>query len=111
MADSTAATEEPLFDPSLKKRKKKKVIFDEDPLGADGAEEPETPAAPAAAETAPGPSILKPAEAANNNGAPVEDKQTDEDFNAMFGDLKKKKKKKEIPLDLDLVCVCGWSGS
>jgi translation initiation factor 2 subunit 2 len=110
MADPTAATtEEPLFDPSLKKRKKKKVIFDEDPLGADGAEEPETPAAPAAAETAPGPSILKPAEASanNDNAAPVEDKQTDEDFNAMFGDLKKKKKKKEIPLDLDLVCQFG----
>lgn len=97
MADPTAATtEEPLFDPSLKKRKKKKVIFDEDPLGVDGAEEPETPAAPAAPEAAPGPSILKPAE--TNGEPPIE-----EDFNAMFGDLKKKKKKKEIPLDLDLV--------
>lgn len=96
MADPTAATtEEPLFDPSLKKRKKKKVIFDEDPLGVDGAEEPETPAAPAAPEAAPGPSILKPAE--TNGEPPIE-----EDFNAMFGDLKKKKKKKEIPLDLDL---------
>ncbi|KAG9085173.1 hypothetical protein FRC06_003710 [Ceratobasidium sp. 370] len=106
MSDPTAATtEEPLFDPSLKKRKKKKVIFGEDALGADGAEEPEVPAAPAPApspaETAPGPSILKPTE---TNGEPVaEDKLADEDMNAMFGDLKKKKKKKtEIPLDLDL---------
>jgi len=96
MADpTTTTTEEPLFDPSLKKRKKKKVIFDEDPLGADGAEEPEAPAAPAAPEAAPGPSILKPAE-------PAAEPNVEEDFNAMFGDLKKKKKKKEIPLDLDL---------
>ena len=29
-----------------------------------------------------------------------EEKKEDEDFKAMFGDLKKKKKKKEIPLDL-----------
>ncbi|KAG8681306.1 hypothetical protein FRC08_015722, partial [Ceratobasidium sp. 394] len=102
MSDPTAATtEEPLFDPSLKKRKKKKVIFGEDPLGADGAEEPEAPAAPAPAETTPGPSILK---AADTNGEPAaEDKLADEDMNAMFGDIKKKKKKKtEIPLDLDL---------
>ena len=35
-------SEEPLFDPSLKKRKKKTVAFSEDPLGADA--DPTTPA-------------------------------------------------------------------
>ncbi|CAE6450243.1 unnamed protein product [Rhizoctonia solani] len=84
------ASEEPLFDPSLKKRKKKKVNFDEDPLGADAAPaEPEIPALPPPAEAAPTASILKESE------PPKED-----DLDAIFGDLKKKKKKKEIPLDL-----------
>lgn len=102
MADPAPA-EEPLFDPSLKKRKKKKVNFDEDPLGADGAVEPEAPAAPAAAETAPGPSILKASEPSEAPAAESKaEAAPDEDFNAMFGDLKKKKKKKEIPLDLEL---------
>ena len=37
------ASEEPLFDPTLKKKKKKKVVaFSEDPLGADA--DPTTPA-------------------------------------------------------------------
>ncbi|CAE6502631.1 unnamed protein product [Rhizoctonia solani] len=87
------ASEEPLFDPSLKKRKKKaKVNFDEDPLGADAAPaEPETPAVPPPADIIPPASILKSSE------PPKED-----DLDAMFGDLKKKKKKKEIPLDLEL---------
>ncbi|CAE6501908.1 unnamed protein product [Rhizoctonia solani] len=86
------ASEEPLFDPSLKKRKKKaKVNFDEDPLGAEAAPaEPETPAVPPPANAVPAASILKASE------PPKED-----DLDAMFGDLKKKKKKKEIPLDLD----------
>ncbi|KAG8744101.1 hypothetical protein FRC10_010782 [Ceratobasidium sp. 414] len=104
MSDPTAATtEEPLFDPSLKKRKKKKVVFPEDVPGADVAEEPEAPAAPAPAETVPGPSILKATET-NGDGAPTaDDKPADEDLNAMFGDLKKKKKKKtDIPLGPDL---------
>ncbi|CAE6435388.1 unnamed protein product [Rhizoctonia solani] len=92
------ASEEPLFDPSLKKRKKKKVNFDEDPLGADAAPaEPETPAVPPPAETAPAASILKGSE------PPKED-----DLDAMFGDLKKKKKKKEIPLDLELASRVEW---
>ncbi|KAG8708873.1 hypothetical protein FRC09_000989 [Ceratobasidium sp. 395] len=109
MSDPTAAmTEEPLFDPSLKKRKKKKVLFGEDPLGAEGAEEPEVPAVPAPAETTPGPSILKPATQETNGAsaaAAAEEAgdKAEEDPAAMFGDLKKKKKKKvEIPLDLDL---------
>ncbi|CAE6486910.1 unnamed protein product [Rhizoctonia solani] len=68
------ASEEPLFDPSLKKRKKKKVNFDEDPLGADAAPaEPETPAVPPPAETRPAAPILKESE------PPKED-----DLDAMF---------------------------
>ncbi|KAG8791233.1 hypothetical protein FRC12_009800 [Ceratobasidium sp. 428] len=108
MSDPTATTtEEPLFDPSLKKRKKKKVLFGEDPLGAEGAEEPEAPAVPAPAETTPGPSILKPATQETNGAPPAAAEEAgdkaEEDPAAMFGDLKKKKKKKvEIPLDLDL---------
>jgi translation initiation factor 2 subunit 2 len=94
------AAEEPLFDPSLKKRKKKAVAFTEDPLGAD--DDPTTPA----------PETIDPT---TTNGVAVDlgpttaheqmlaaqggDEPTD-DFKSMFGDLKKKKKKKEIPLDL-----------
>jgi translation initiation factor 2 subunit 2 len=108
MADPTTATEEPLFDPSLKKRRKKKVNFDEDPLGADGAAEPETPAVPPAPESVPTASILKDTPAPAPTPAPVPApapaaEEKEEDLNAMFGDLKKKKKKKEIPLDLELV--------
>lgn len=90
--------DEPLFDPSLKKRKKKTVAFTEDPLG------------PEADPTAPPPETI---ESTTVNGDAVdlgpttaheamkEKKKDEEDeFKAMFGDLKKKKKKKEIPLDL-----------
>ena len=38
--DITAAIDEPLFDPSLKKKKKKKVVaFNEDPLEVEGGAE------------------------------------------------------------------------
>ncbi|KAF8607184.1 hypothetical protein BDV93DRAFT_552925 [Ceratobasidium sp. AG-I] len=54
MADLTAATtEEPYFDPPLKKRKKKKDIFNEGPLGVDSAEGLETPTAPVVLDSAP----------------------------------------------------------
>lgn len=104
------ASEEPLFDPSLKKRKKKTVAFSEDPLGADA--DPTTPA-PADIDNLTtngdavdmGPTTVH--ERMKQNGIsgteveePVEEKKEDDDFKAMFGDLKKKKKKKEIPLDL-----------
>ncbi|KAH9944927.1 eukaryotic translation initiation factor 2 beta [Amylocystis lapponica] len=107
-------SEEPLFDPSLKKRKKKVVAFHEDPLGADA--DPTTPS-PAVIDNFTtngdavdmGPTTLH--EQFKQNGAQngtseeveeiVEEKKDDDDFKAMFGDLKKKpKKKKEIPLDL-----------
>nr|KAF9453401.1 eukaryotic translation initiation factor 2 beta [Macrolepiota fuliginosa MF-IS2] len=87
--------DEPLFDPSLKKRKKKTVAFTEDPLG------------PEADPTAPAPETI---ESTTVNGDAVDLGPTtaheamkageDDEFKAMFGDLKKKKKKKEIPLDL-----------
>ncbi|KAI0058479.1 hypothetical protein BV25DRAFT_1909174 [Artomyces pyxidatus] len=104
------ASEEPLFDPSLKKRsKKKQVAFSEDPLGADA--DPTTPAPPIDDTTANGDAVdLGPKtvhEQMKQNGVgaeeevaePKESKEED-DLKAMFGDLKKKKKKKEIPLDL-----------
>ncbi|KAF5384217.1 hypothetical protein D9615_003454 [Tricholomella constricta] len=98
------ASEEPLFDPSLKKRKKKQVAFTEDPLGADA-----DPTAPAPdtidSTTINGDAVdLGPKTAhelmksTGDEGA--ENKKEDEDFKAMFGDMKKKKKKKEIPMDL-----------
>jgi translation initiation factor 2 subunit 2 len=100
-------SEEPLFDPSLKKRKKKAVAFIEDPLGADA--DPTTPA-PATIEstTLEGERVdmgavtaheaaqaVSGAGDASGTAPPPED-----DVKAMFGDLKKKKKKKEIPMDL-----------
>jgi translation initiation factor 2 subunit 2 len=102
-----AMAEEPLFDPSLKKRsKKKQVAFSEDPLGADA--DPTVPA-PSLDDTIDlGPRTvheqMKQSEA--DVDEPREVKEED-DFKAMFGDLKKKKKKKEIPLDL----VCPISPS
>ncbi|KAG6876429.1 hypothetical protein C0993_003190 [Termitomyces sp. T159_Od127] len=87
------ASEEPLFDPSLKKRKKKTVAFTEDPLGPD------------ADPTAPAPDHIDPT-TVTGDAVDLGPKTThelikqDDDFKAMFGDMKKKKKKKEIPLDL-----------
>ncbi|TDL27869.1 eukaryotic translation initiation factor 2 beta [Rickenella mellea] len=102
------ASEEPLFDPSLKKKKKKKqVAFSEDPLGADA-----DPTTPAPAEITNGDVDMGPAtvheQMKQKNGDSMgndieleEPKMKEEDdFKAMFGDLKKKKKKKEIPMDL-----------
>ena len=109
-------SEEPLFDPSLKKRsKKKQVAFSENPLGADA--DPTVPAPSLDDTTASGDVIdlgpktvheqMKQNEAVIDDATsePKEAKEED-DFKAMFGDLKKKKKKKEIPLEL--VC-CGPS--
>ena len=90
-------SEEPLFDPSLKKRKPKKVAFTEDPLGPD------------ADPTAPAPESI---DGTTINGDPVDlgpttahermkeekDKPANDDYASMFGDIKKKKKKK-IPMD------------
>lgn len=100
-------SEEPLFDPSLKKRKKKQVAFTEDPLGADA--DPTTPA-PVTIESVAtngdavdmGPKTVHEQMAQNERAGEGEDaeKKEDDEFKAMFGDMKKKKKKKDIPLDL-----------
>lgn len=105
-------SEEPLFDPSLKKRKKKIVAFTEDPLGAD------------ADPTAPAPETI---DNTTTNGEAVDlgpttahemmlkgdekEKKEDDEFKAMFGDMKKKKKKKEIPLDLVSTCCTPGLGA
>lgn len=106
---------EPLFDPSLKKRKKKQVAFTEDPLGPDA--DPTAPA-PDSIDTRTtsgdvvdlGPTTAHEAMkrgASEETDAPADDAPADApadaaaDPAALFGDLKKKKKKKEIPMDLD----------
>ncbi|KAG6860268.1 hypothetical protein C0995_013512 [Termitomyces sp. Mi166 len=91
------ASEEPLFDPSLKKRKKKTVAFTEDPLGPDA--DPTVPAPDSIdSTTVNGDTVdLGPKTTHELIKSGIED---DADFKAMFGDIKKKKKKKEIPLDL-----------
>ena len=100
-------SEEPLFDPSLKKRKKKQVAFTEDPLGADA--DPTLPAPTTIDDVTTngdtvdmGPKTVHEQMAQNERSADGEDaeKKEDDEFKAMFGDLKKKKKKKDIPLDL-----------
>ncbi|CAA7263271.1 unnamed protein product [Cyclocybe aegerita] len=99
-------SEEPLFDPSLKKRKKKAVVFIEDPLGADA--DPTKPAPETIdSTTISGETVdLGPTTAhelmskSGGSEAKSEKKEKEDDeFKAMFGDVKKKKKKKEIPLD------------
>ena len=98
-----------MFDPSLKKRKKKTVAFSEDPLGAEA--DPTQPAPSTIDDTTTngesvdmGPKTMHEQMMKQNGGASaegaVEEKKEDDDFKAMFGDLKKKKKKKDIPMDL-----------
>ncbi|PSR74741.1 hypothetical protein PHLCEN_2v9620 [Hermanssonia centrifuga] len=100
-------SEEQLFDPSLKKRKKKTVAFSEDPLGADA--DPTTPVPPVIDDVATngdsvdmGPKTVHEQMAQSGRVEEGEDgdKKEDDELKAMFGDLKKKKKKKDIPLDL-----------
>lgn len=99
-------SEEPLFDPSLKKKKKKKVVaFDAETPSAEA-----DPTTPAPLEDDPSaPTVheqMKQNAIANGDGA---DKNgDDEELKEMFGDLKKKKKKK-IPMDF--VCDCDVSVS
>lgn len=99
---------EPLFDPTLKKKKKKKTVaFNEDPLGAD--------ADPTYENAVPAPTVheqtreVEPLKSAIVNVDRVEEKEkvdeVDELSLAGFGDLKKKKKKKDIPLDFVRYCL------
>ncbi|KIJ64822.1 hypothetical protein HYDPIDRAFT_181629 [Hydnomerulius pinastri MD-312] len=104
------ASEEPLFDPSLKKRKKKTVAFTEDPLGPEA--DPTTPAPTTIENTTTngdavdlGPTTLheqmKRSQGAEGGDLGGEEVKEEDDFKAMFPDgLKKKKKKKDIPMDL-----------
>jgi translation initiation factor 2 subunit 2 len=102
----------PLFDPSLKKRKKKQVVFSDDPLGRDA--DPTVPAP----DTIDNHTLNGDAvdfgtktihEQTKHSETTIDDDAQDraraaqkeeDEFKAMFGDLKKKKKKKEIPIDL-----------
>ncbi|KAJ7774783.1 translation initiation factor [Mycena metata] len=95
---------EPLFDPSLKKRKKKQVQFTVDPLGADA--DPTTPAPETIDDTTVEGVVVDLGSATahermKSNGEATEAKPAvqEDDIKAMFGELKKKKKKKEIPMD------------
>jgi translation initiation factor 2 subunit 2 len=91
------ATDEPFdaFDPTLKKKKKKKTVaFSEDPLGADA--DPTTPAPPLD-DPELGPATVHEQMKQNGRDADAEDAGAMEDFSDL---KKKKKKKKEIPMDL-----------
>ena len=96
-----------LFDPSLKKRKKKSVAFSEDPLGADA--DPTAPSPATIDDVATngdaidmGPKTVHEQMAQNGRGTDGEEtaQKEEDEFKAMFGDMKKKKKKKDIPLEL-----------
>src|SRR5882757_5100602 len=94
-------SEEPLFDASLKKKpKKKQVAFSEDPFGADA--DPTQPAPDVIDNrTTNGEAVDMGPTTAHERIAKQQSNEVDDDFKAMFGDVKKKKKqKKEIPLDL-----------
>jgi translation initiation factor 2 subunit 2 len=98
------SSEEPLFDPSLKKRKKKIVAFSEDPLGPEA--DPTTPAPTSIDNTTTngdvvdlGPTTLHERMSQSQREGEEKEKGDEDEFKAMFGDMKKKKKKKEIPLD------------
>jgi len=101
--DRSTATmsEEPLFDPSLKKKsRKKQVAFSEDPLGADA--DPTQPAPDVIDNrTTNGEAVNMGTTTAHEQIAKQQSGETDDDFKAMFGAVKKKKKaKKEIPFDI-----------
>ena len=90
-------TEEPLFDPSLKKRKKKNVVFIEDPLGADA--DPTKPAPETIDNTTINGEAVDLGPSTAHELMTSNKQKEEEDVKAMFGDMKKKKKKKEIPMD------------
>ncbi len=93
-------SEEPLFDPSLKKRKKKKTVaFSEDPLGADA--DPTTPAPESIDDvTADGVAVNMGSKTLHEQLASEKESAKEDDEANEFADLKKKKKK-TIPLDLE----------
>ncbi|KAI0696341.1 domain found in IF2B/IF5-domain-containing protein [Cytidiella melzeri] len=92
-------SEEPLFDPSLKKRKKKKTVaFSEDPLGAEA--DPTTPAPESIDDTTTdGVSVDMGSKTVHEQLAQGEKDEAKGDAEEGFGEIKKKKKK-SIPMDL-----------
>lgn len=105
-----AMTEEPLFDPSLKKKKKKKAVaFEVDPLGADA-----DPTTPAPIEDDPSaPTVheqMKQSALANGDGEgdAVAEDDAEAEAKELFGDLKKKKKKK-IPMEFVCCFLASFS--
>lgn len=96
-------SEEPLFDPSLKKRKKKTVAFSEDPLGAEA--DPTTPAPATIDDTTTNGEVVDLGPKTAHELMKENEGAAEDDFKAMFGDLKKKKKKKDIPMDLVRLCT------
>jgi translation initiation factor 2 subunit 2 len=89
-------SEKPLFDPSLKKRKKKTVVFSQDPLEAHPAPTFNDSHSANGDAVDLGPTTIHEQ---MKTGEGADEKNEDDDFKAMLGDFKKKKKKKEIPLD------------
>ena len=103
---STASmSEEPLFDLSLKKKsKKKQVAFSEDPLGPDA--DPTQPAPDVIDNrTTNGEAVDMGPTTAHEQIAKQQGGEADDDFKAMFGDVKKKKKKPKKEIPLDFVCA------
>ena len=101
------------FDSTLKKRKKKKVDFIEDPLGADA--DPTKPAPETIDSTTIngervdlGPTTAH--EMMSQSETTDKGKEAD-DFKAMFGDVKRKKKKKDISKDLVKIFISILDGT
>lgn len=88
------AAGETMFDPSLKKKKKKTVAFTVDPLGADA-----DPTTPAPLDDLEGPTVHEQIAMSGRSGSSDEPAESTDDLNVMFGDVKKKQKKKLIPMD------------
>jgi len=84
-------SEEPLFDSSLKKKsKKKQVAFEEDPLGADA--DPTQPAPDVIDNrTTNGEAVDMGTTTAHEQIAKQQSGEADDDFKAIFGEVKKKK--------------------
>ncbi|KAK0545246.1 translation initiation factor eIF-2 beta subunit [Tilletia horrida] len=92
------ASEEPLFDPSLVKKKKKKVIIDLDDFESELKKSSPAPAA----EESPAPAAKKADEGAAPAATPAAEGAGDAAADLDFGDLKKKtKKSKKKAFDLD----------
>ncbi|EJU01477.1 hypothetical protein DACRYDRAFT_22599 [Dacryopinax primogenitus] len=101
------ASEELMFDPSLKKKKKKAVAFTEDPLGADADELEPTNVPPkdldddAANDDANMFEGMKKKKKKKVSLEGLDEPAEEANGDDMFEGMKKKKKKKDIPMDLE----------